>query len=255
MACVFYSRILFASAFALAASIASAATIQETFSGAVVSSQEELGLSGIFNSPVGTPVTGSFVFDTSAATPASGNTVNKATYNFTSGAVTLSANDILGSFSLSNPVVTATVALDAIAGQNGWEIYIARNPADEPVSEYFDVGLGSPLTGPVQIGTPVPPDGTVMTTSLSFFPTTFAPSTVGFAQFAVVNDPSNRFDFVDVDITSLGPGIATPEPRNLALCCIVLAALSATRFLGRRRNPSARSRHYSTARGFAKSLK
>lgn len=242
MACISPSRIFFASAFALLASIASAATIQETFSGAVVFSQEELGLSGIFNSPVGTPVTGSFVFDTAAATPAPGNTPSKATYNFASGAITLSANDPVGSFSLSNPVVTATVALDAIAGQNGWEIYIPRNPADEPVSEYFDIGLGTPLTGPIQIGTPVPPDGTVMTTALSFFPTTFAPGTVGFAQFAVVNDPSNRLDFVDIDITSLGSSLPTPEPRNLAVCWIALAILSAMRFWRRTGTYATRAR-------------
>jgi hypothetical protein len=202
---------------ALPFALLQAATVQENFSGTVVSAQEELGLGGIFNSPIGTPVTGFFKFDTSAAIPDSGNGPGKATYTLGAGSVTMSASDPFGSFTLSNPVVTSTVALEAMAGQNGWEIYLPRNPSDEPISRYFDVGLGTPLNGPVQIATPIPADGTVSTTALSFFPTTFAPGTIGFSQFAVVNDPSNRFDYVDIDITSLGSATATPEPASFGL--------------------------------------
>lgn len=204
---------------------AGAATVTEDFSGTVAATLDDGHIGGIFASSVGATATGSFSFDTSAATAASGNTSTEALYYLTPGTVTMTASDSFGSFALSNPMVKATAALDALAGQNGWELYIPRNPADEPISKYFDVGLGMPLSGPVQLGTPTPPNGTVWTTALSFFPTSFGSGVIGYAQFAVINDPANALSYVDVDVTSLGSRTSTPEPSGLVL--VGLAALLA----------------------------
>ncbi len=199
---------------------AHAAIIDENFSGTVVATLDLLPLGGIFDSPIGTPATGFFTFDTAATTPHAGNTSSLATYDASPGTMTLSISDAFGSYTLTNTVVIASITLQTVPGNNAWELYIPRNPADEPISSYFDAGLGLPITGPTQTIPAVPPDGTVNTTALSYFPTVLPPG-VGYSQFAVVNDPANKLSYVEIEITALGN---SPEPATFWLVGLMLVA-------------------------------
>jgi hypothetical protein len=138
----------------------------------------------------------------------------------------MSASDALGSFTLTNTTPTGSIGLRTNSGNNAWELYIPRTSA-EPLSSYFDVGLGQPFTGPTQGSPPIPPDGTVNTSSLSYFPTTLPPGIVGYSQFATVNDPADRFSYVYLQINSLGP--AVPEPATIGIIALALAAGVITR--------------------------